>query len=96
MEDRKRPRLNRETVNGARVILLDGTGYWSQSVLKQIRIRTKTGYFNFSRMGEGNEGAENNIPQKPCGRGKGLSRQFIDGKRNKIGSEKGAEAYKIA
>lgn len=52
MEDRKRPRLNRETVNGARVILLDGTGYWSQSVLKQIRIRTKTGYFNFSRMGE--------------------------------------------
>ena len=52
MEDRKRPRLNRETVDGARVILLAGTGYWSQSVLKQIRIRTKTGSFNFSRMGE--------------------------------------------
>ena len=52
MEDRKRPRLNRETVTGARVILLDGTGYWSQSVLKQTRIRTKTGYFNFNRMGE--------------------------------------------
>ena len=52
MEDRKRPRLNRETVDGARVILLAGTGYWSQSVLKQIRIRTKTGYLNFSRMGE--------------------------------------------
>ena len=95
MEDRKRPRLNRET------------GEWSKSdfvgrhgVLEPVRAEAnqdqdKNRIFQFQQDG-GNEGAENNIPQKPCGRGKGLSRQFIDGKRNKIGSEKGAEAYKIA
>lgn len=84
-----------------------GDGGWSKGnlvgrhgVLEPVRAEAdqdqdKNRIFQFQQDG-GNEGTENDIPQKPCGRGKGFSRQSIDGKRNKIGSEKGAEACKVA
>ncbi len=67
----------------------------------QIRGQGAIDYFAANRIFQfqqdgGNEGTENDIPQKPCGRGKGFSRQSIDRKRNKIGSEKGTEACKVA
>ena len=83
--------------------------YFSQFDGRQEKAQTEQGDGGWSKgnlvgrhgvlepvRAEADQDQENDIPQKPCGRGKGFSRQSIDGKRNKIGSEKGAEAGKVA